>query len=1046
MSIGNILIRPQMLDRPSGDDGAQALDLLMGLSSRLVEDFIRGGAASRKVIAAIGAEASGFTGQFEPRLLTAREHLLAWLQPYLSIIDTVSGLSVNGAGDILPVVDKLIELAGVLLDDLHSDRLADRFNALADIVENDLGVSTTTFENLFTACFDRATAALAQDFLQGIQTDDAVHQFAMSRQLMTLRRLLRQLTDAAPLPTFNRRALVRDLQLQLAAGDWDEQLDAIRNKLNEGKTKLQNLLPTLQGTLSTGNLRPGNSRAAAMPGQHSWYGSWFRGEGTAVTDRFNLSGEAFAQDIRLDPIPLGFLEHWAHITFVLDEAARALLYGLQMDNGNRVSPALNMGWQIGTGLTSLLAFFVDGKEWADYYGVKTSPMFRKLVEEALTFGGSFEQLPGFRGWLWATWPHDRANLASGKKWSELAYSFFLSLFTLINSEAGGNQKNHEKISGFTKLGRLGGAHLGALVIGRKNWYYSIFSGNFGITVLSVLIGGAFTFAGEVVAWLLAGALGRRLSDRYWRFESNNAGDGIVEFLSDENAFGGFLLWSYVEFYSTWGNFWEGRTDDGKFGLKLVNNADGAVDKQQIEFSGYAPQASSPYKLPFEPERTVFCQQAHLGFSSHNFNTGLIYAVDFLLGENQLVLAMRSGTVVEYRDDLPNGSDLGLNYILIRHDEQDPVHDKGEGGQVVTTMARYEVARPFGVRQAFALMGIPEERIIGTKVQQGYPVMMSGERPGFFNTDILQVRVITTNSNGEMLPSIPFVFRDVPNGGIPTKGKYYNAGNALPATAFTPQHPEALLGWIRAAGANYVDLQVNARDKNDAYVGAHILIEYSIGDNGLCYEYHKIKEYQGDKRRVIIEDHWSAGHPPPTGARYRVGQEVYTSAGDFEKRFAYLAARDVGGNAVDFADGHRPYLLSNALNRLQTPLSTGVITGGGLAGTNEVHLDAMASNEDNFYNGRHIVILRNGIIIQYRSIINYKVEAGVKKIYIEGVWDMPLVSIAPADEFRIGGPTVSSPIPPDPWFAPDQYLDRYTPKPFSDGRPPTQYYPIQINNP
>jgi hypothetical protein len=587
MSIGNILIRPQMLERRPGDEGAQALDLLTGLMSRLIEDFARNGDASRIVFGALRAEALAFTAQFAPRLSTTREHVLEWLRPYTDVLEAVAGLEANSAEDILPVVDKLLELAEVLLADLHSARIAERLNALADVVETDLGIGTATFETFFTACFDRVSGDLARDFLQGAQTDIAVNHFALSRQLLALRRMLRNFIADAPIPAFNRRSVIRDLQLQLAAGDWDKNLDQIREKLTNGKTQLADLLPTLGDTLSLGGSRSSRrARDVAEPGQYSWYGSWFTGDGQAVCDRFDLAPEPFIGDVRLDPIPLGFLEHWAHITFVLDEAARALLYGLQMENGNRITPALNMGWQIGTGLSSLLAFFVDGKEWAEYFKVKTHPGFRAGFDYGLTIAGSFEQWPGFRGWLWGTLMHDLGNLGAGSKWSIKAREFFLTLFTLINSESTGAQKNHEKIGGFTKLGRMGGAYLGAVVIGRKNWYYGVFSGPFGISVLSILIGGAFAFAGEVIAWLLAGAVARRLSGRYWGFESDNFGDGVLEFLGDKNAFGSFLLWSYIEFYTTWGGFWEGKTDGGKFGLKAVPEAGGGLKHEDATFRGY----------------------------------------------------------------------------------------------------------------------------------------------------------------------------------------------------------------------------------------------------------------------------------------------------------------------------------------------------------------------------------------------------------------------------------------------------------------------------
>ena len=152
---------------------------------------------------------------------------------------------------------------------------------------------------------------------------------------------MRQLTARLPLPEFNRRALLLDLRLQLEASDWDEQLDRIREKITESRQKLTDLLPTLQDALSFGASRTGRRRASAEAGQLSWFASWFRDEGTVVDDRFNLAGEAFATDMKFDRIPLGFLEIWTHITYLADEVARAILYGLQMENGNRVSPAIS---------------------------------------------------------------------------------------------------------------------------------------------------------------------------------------------------------------------------------------------------------------------------------------------------------------------------------------------------------------------------------------------------------------------------------------------------------------------------------------------------------------------------------------------------------------------------------------------------------------------------------------------------------------------------------------------------------------------------------
>ena len=81
MSIGNVLIRPQLLDRRPTDEGAQGLDLLTGLGSRLLEDFLRGGSASQKIAAALEASATDFFSQFNARLQVTREKLLESVDP-----------------------------------------------------------------------------------------------------------------------------------------------------------------------------------------------------------------------------------------------------------------------------------------------------------------------------------------------------------------------------------------------------------------------------------------------------------------------------------------------------------------------------------------------------------------------------------------------------------------------------------------------------------------------------------------------------------------------------------------------------------------------------------------------------------------------------------------------------------------------------------------------------------------------------------------------------------------------------------------------------
>lgn len=1038
MSIANVLIRPQLLERRAADDEAVALDMLTGLGSRLLADFLQGGPASRKIVEASQAGAQQFIARFGPRLQTTRSKLLDWADPYLSLIeDVTNGLGNDTGENLLAVATSLIALTNKLLDDLHSAHIADRLNSLADIVENDLGVGWNTFEQFLDGIFERVTNALSNDFLHGNQGEEAVNNFLISRQLLAVRRVAKEQLAALPLPAFNRHAIIRDWQLNLVASNWDATLDLIQNKLKSGPEQLGKILPLLTQSLSLG-VSNRSIRDASGGAQYSWYASWFRGEGTGVRDRFNLAGEPFAGEIHFTgALSVKFLENWTLITAALEEAARAVKYGFDLDNGNRISPALNLGWQAAMGVMTLLSYLVEGEEWVDFYSVKNSAPFRVGIPVGLAFGGSFEQFPGFWGWLWANLPHDAGNVMDGMTWPKLIREGLLSLFTLINADNSPNTRNHEKTSGITAATRTGGAYIAALIMGRKERYISFFSDISWGVVLTLLEGTLITWAFDIIGWLIAGAFARRLSGWYWEWDGSG-------FIAGENAWGA-LLWSLINFYSTWGSFWEEKTDGGKFGLKAKILPIGTLENGETTFNGYAPKANSPYRLPFEPGRLVFCTQGHNGYSGHNFRKAQIYAVDFLLNEGELVLAMRDGIVVEYRDDRSNGSDLGTNYIIIQHDTPDPVHDRGENGRITSTYARYEHASPFGIRQAFAAMGIGEAQILGTKVQQGFPLIRVGKRPGFFNFDYLQVQVGGAASDG-LLPTIPFVFRDLPGDGVPHKGKYYGSGNTSKAPAQLSQyHPGQSAGWVVESGADFIKLQPTAIDSDNAYEGAHLIVWYNLNGGEPWYEFQKIRSYNGKHRKVTIDGNWLAGYPPPPEAQYRIGARPFSNAGSFDKRFSYLASRDGGGVAQPFPDGHPVYTLSKT-GYYQAPSVTGSIVGGGAAGSSEVHLDAQATGADHDYNFRHIIIRRAGAIVQYQLVQDFRIEAGVRKIFIAGTWTEALQTTGPADTYEIGAQAYWRPLPARQlaFLVPDRQTEQYAPDKFRDSGDPFKLHTIPFS--
>jgi len=246
---------------------------------------------------------------------------------------------------------------------------------------------------------------------------------------------------------------------------------------------------------------------------------------------------------------------------------------------------------------------------------------------------------------------------------------------------------------------------------------------------------------------------------------------------------------------------EGDTDGGKY------NPLGAA------FAGYPDPATSPYRLPFARDWARRCGQGNQGmWSHHHLGSSQVYAYDFGLDAGEQVLASRSGTVVDYRDSIPETrllNETDWNFITIRHDRDDagnyttapnPDHDKGPGGAQVTTYAVYGHGLEEGVRQVFGSRGIAAADIIGQRVMRGDPIMLTGSVGKSFHNHVhMHVRAgpappatppgpgAGAVGSGSLTPgTIPFVFREVinpwvfpfsfPPDGVPQARTYYTSEN------------------------------------------------------------------------------------------------------------------------------------------------------------------------------------------------------------------------------------------------------------------------------
>lgn len=357
-----------------------------------------------------------------------------------------------------------------------------------------------------------------------------------------------------------------------------------------------------------------------------------------------------------------------------------------------------------------------------------------------------------------------------------------------------------------------------------------------VLLIWLLLAPAVGATGGMLGSLLGMGLARRPA---WERLGIEAGTGALRGLRD------FLLYLYL--------FREGDTQDGRYTPQVDRNGnffdddgDGSPDAvPRAEFDPLPPKSSSPYRLPYDQGEHRFVGQAHFGIFSHmpvhKNDKPQIYAIDFAHDYGDEVLACRDGTVVDWFDWVPDDTDPSddekkaaaqasfkfmvtdggvatdrwrkekeeskRNYIFVRHDERIDAHDKGFGGQPVTTYAIYMHGVEASVRKVFKdFYDLEPAQIIGTRVRRGNPIMLAGDT-GMSTHNHLHLhlqpgpatpagpavagdpdprRDRLAEYDGQVVKAtLPFVFGDLPGDGVPVKRTWYVSDNVR-STALPPQ--------------------------------------------------------------------------------------------------------------------------------------------------------------------------------------------------------------------------------------------------------------------
>ena len=215
------------------------------------------------------------------------------------------------------------------------------------------------------------------------------------------------------------------------------------------------------------------------------------------------------------------------------------------------------------------------------------------------------------------------------------------------------------------------------------------------------------------------------------------------------------------------------------------------------FRGYPPRDSSPYRLPFPGGDAIYTGQANLGLFSHNFITNSdfvtpansapqqAYAYDFGHDLREPIACVRPGVVWQFTENLPDSSTGNWNFLIIRHDAIDPVHDDFGSGPVQTYSVYGHLALN-GVTNAPAFGGTaPGQESVtagtGAVVARGDLIALAGDTGMSFHNH-LHLHVIPDNGAGAPDMSatsrtIPFVFGDAPGDGVLKSITWYRSGNA-----------------------------------------------------------------------------------------------------------------------------------------------------------------------------------------------------------------------------------------------------------------------------
>lgn len=278
--IGALLLQPQRIERASINDPSAALVAdLLNLLTRLAVDGAQGARIVDVIGEATATSALNFLERSRAGIDQARQRLQKWLQGLLN--------NLSQLGEAVPEVDdptQLVEAARQLLsrltqvtENLSLDQLRRHVGELLDIIEKDLGLTSTFIEQQVWALIDEMIVGLEQMPPETGITERETRLEAAS----ILRRVKRQMSGQFTFPQLKAEqiagvllALVRDSGLEVVARKVSCLGAGLNEALSAGTT-LVDLVPYSSGFAGGGTV--GAAKPRTMKATYCWYASWLLG-------------------------------------------------------------------------------------------------------------------------------------------------------------------------------------------------------------------------------------------------------------------------------------------------------------------------------------------------------------------------------------------------------------------------------------------------------------------------------------------------------------------------------------------------------------------------------------------------------------------------------------------------------------------------------------------------------------------------------------------------------------------------------------------------